>query len=137
MDTLRADRVGAYGYAEAKTPVLDALAARGVRFEQAQSAIPLTGPSHSTILTGLYPPEHGVRDNVVFALGDKRETLAEILKKEGYRTGAFVGAYPVAAAFGFRQGFDVFTENFKDNPEAGAGRATSGQRGGGRRHRVR
>jgi choline-sulfatase len=120
LDTLRADRLGSYGYAQAETPALDALGARGVRFEHAQSPIPLTGPSHSTILTGLYPPVHGVRDNVVFTLDDRHETLAERLKKEGYRTGAFVGAYPVAAAFGFRQGFDEFKEGFKENAE-GAG----------------
>ena len=121
IDTLRADHVGAYGAAQARTPRLDSFAARGVRFEHAQSAIPLTGPSHSTILTGQYPPVHGVRDNVVFALADKQETLAEILKEKGYRTGAFVGAYPVAAAFGFRQGFEVFHEGFKESPIPGAG----------------
>lgn len=121
LDTLRADHVGVYGAAQAKTPRLDGLAARGLRFEHAQSAIPLTGPSHSTILTGQYPPVHGVRDNIVFALGDKQRTLAEILKEKGYRTGAFVGAYPVAAAFGFRQGFDVFHEDFKESPIPGAG----------------
>lgn len=119
LDTLRADRLGAYGYAEGATPALDALAARGVRFEHAQSAIPLTGPSHSTILTGLYPPVHGVRDNVVFTLDDRHRTLAERLRERGYRTGAFVGAYPVAAAFGFRQGFDDFKEGFKENAEGG------------------
>ena len=121
LDTLRADHVGVYGDAQAKTPRLDGLAARGVRFEHAETAIPLTGPSHSTILTGQYPPVHGVRDNVVFALGDKQRTLAEMLKEKGYRTGAFVGAYPVAAAFGFRQGFDVFHEDFKESPIPGAG----------------
>src|SRR5215470_2039630 len=65
IDTLRADHVGVYGATGARTPTLDALAARGVRFEHAQSPIPLTGPSHATILTGLYPPVHGVRDNIV------------------------------------------------------------------------
>jgi len=121
IDTLRADHVGAYGAAEARTPRLDALATGGVRFEQAQSSAPLTGPSHATILTGQYPPLHGVRDNIVFVLGDKQRTLAEILKDNGYRTAAFVGAYPVAAAFGFRQGFDVFREDFKESPIPGAG----------------
>lgn len=121
IDTLRADHLGVYGAAQAKTPRLDRLAGGGVRFEHAQTAIPLTGPSHSTILTGQYPPVHGVRDNIVFALGDKQRTLAEMLKERGYRTGAFVGAYPVAAAFGFRQGFDVFHEDFKESPIPGAG----------------
>jgi arylsulfatase A-like enzyme/Tfp pilus assembly protein PilF len=119
LDTLRADHLGAYGDKTAETPVLDGLASRGVRFEQVQSAIPLTGPSHATILTGLYPPVHGVRDNVVFALDPGHVTLAERLKQAGYRTGAFVGAYPVGADFGFRQGFDVFKEGFKESSAEG------------------
>src|SRR3989442_3864484 len=69
IDTLRADHVGVYGAATGATPTLDALAAEGVRFEQVQTAAPLTGPAHATILTGLYPPMHGVRNNVVFSLG--------------------------------------------------------------------
>jgi arylsulfatase A-like enzyme len=121
IDTLRADHVGAYGDAAARTPSLDALAARGVRFAQAQSPVPMTGPSHATILTGLYPPVHGVRDNVVFSLDPRHQGLATLLKGQGYRTAAFVGAYPVAAAFGFRQGFDTFSEDFKDSPIPGAG----------------
>jgi arylsulfatase A-like enzyme/Tfp pilus assembly protein PilF len=121
IDTLRADHVGAYGAASAQTPTLDALASRGVRFVNALSSAPLTGPSHATILTGLLPPQHGVRDNIVFSLNDRHKTLATRLKALGYRTAAFVGAYPVAAAFGFRQGFDVFTENFKESEEPGAG----------------
>ena len=119
IDTLRADHVGAYGDAQAVTPSLDGLAARGVRFEHAQSPVPLTGPSHATILTGLYPPVHGVRDNVVFTLDPRHLTLATLLKAQGYRTAAFVGAYPVAAAFGFRQGFDAFSENFKESESSG------------------
>ncbi len=121
IDTLRADHVGAYGATSSQTPTLDALASRGVRFANALSAAPLTGPSHATILTGLLPPQHGVRDNIVFSLNARHKTLATRLKAKGYRTGAFVGAYPVAAAFGFRQGFEVFTENFKESEEPGAG----------------
>src|SRR5437588_7225336 len=114
IDTLRADHVGAYGAATGATPALDALAARGVRFDQVQTAVPLTGPSHATILTGLYPPMHGVRNNVVFSLGPEHPTIATLLKRRGYRTAAFVGAYPVAAAFGFGQGFDTFDEEFHE-----------------------
>jgi len=121
IDTLRADRVGAYGAKTGATPALDALAARGVRFDQAQTAVPLTGPSHATILTGQYPPAHGVRGNVVFTLGTKFPTLAMQLKREGYLTGAFVGAYPVAAAFGFGQGFDTFNEDFHETTPGDAG----------------
>src|SRR5258708_6798073 len=90
IDTLRADHVGAYGYGLASTPVLDGLARRGARFEHAESAVPLTGPSHSTILTGLYPPAHGVRDNVNFVLEPRHPTLATRLKGLGYGTAAFV-----------------------------------------------
>jgi arylsulfatase A-like enzyme/Tfp pilus assembly protein PilF len=124
IDTLRADHVGVYGAATGATPALDALAARGVRFDQVQTAAPLTGPAHATILTGLYPPMHGVRNNVVFNLDQKDPTLATRLKQHGYRTAAFVGAYPVAAAFGFNQGFETFDEEFHEsNPgEQGAER---------------
>jgi arylsulfatase A-like enzyme len=121
IDTLRADHVGVYGAAAAQTPTLDGLARRGVMFRNAQTAIPLTGPSHATVMTGLYPPAHGVRDNVVFDLPASRKTLATLLHGQGYRTAAFVGAYPVAAAFGFRQGFDVFDESFHQNPVPGEG----------------
>src|SRR5256885_8687384 len=114
VDTLRADHVGAYGSTAGTPPALDALAAAGVRFDQVQTAVPLTGPSHATILTGQYPPAHGVRGNVVFSLGSKYPTLATLLKKQGYQTAAFVGAYPVAAAFGFNQGFDTFNEDFHE-----------------------
>ena len=115
IDTLRADHVGAYGSTTGATPTLDALAESGVRFDQAQTAVPLTGPSHATILTGQYPPVHGVRGNVVFNLGAKYPTIATLLKRQGYRTAAFVGAYPVAAAFGFNQGFDTFNEDFHES----------------------
>ena len=115
IDTLRADHVGAYGAPAGVTPALDALAGRGVRFDQVQTAVPLTGPSHATILTGQYPPTHGVRGNVVFTLNDEHPTLATLLKRRGYRTAAFVGAYLVAAAFGFNQGFDTFDEEFHES----------------------
>jgi arylsulfatase A-like enzyme/Tfp pilus assembly protein PilF len=126
IDTLRADRVGAYGYAEPTTPVLDALAARGVRFEQAQSAAPLTGPSHATILTGHYPPVHGVRDNARFALSERTRTLAELLRDRGYETAAFVAAYPLAGAFGFARGFASFDEGLHASASAGGVAQRSG-----------
>jgi len=124
IDTLRADHVGAYGATNGATPALDVLAASGVRFDQVQTAVPLTGPSHATILTGQYPVAHGVRGNVVFTLGSKYPTLATVLKGQGYQTSAFVGAYPVAGAFGFSQGFDTFNEDFHETSagESGAER---------------
>ncbi len=114
IDTLRADHVGAYGYAQATTPVLDGLARRGARFDAVQAAAPLTGPSHATILTGQYPPVHGLRDNARFTIDEKATTLAERLKRAGWRTAAFVAAYPVAAAFGFGRGFDTFSEGLSE-----------------------
>jgi len=119
IDTLRADHLGSYGYAEARTPVLDALAHRGTRFTRAVASVPLTGPSHSSILTGLYPPVHGVRDNVVFPLSAAHEGLPAILRRQGYRTGGFVSAYPVAGSFGFSEGFDEFSEGFHEAPNPG------------------
>src|SRR4051794_10692665 len=115
IDTLRADHVGAYGATTGATPTLDALARGGARFDQVQTAVPLTGPAHATILTGQYPPTHGVRGNVNFTLGSTYPTLATRLQRRGYATAAFVGAYTVAAAFGFNQGFDTFDEEFHES----------------------
>ena len=131
IDTLRADHLGAYGHAGAATPVLDGIARQGVRFENAQSAAPLTGPSHATILTGKYPPQHGVRENVNFLLDASQVTLATRLKRRGYGTAAFVGAYPVAAAFGFGQGIDHFSEGLHSNPGDRPGCGAAGQRSRG------
>src|SRR3982751_5804894 len=86
MDTTRADHLGAWGYALAHTPNLDALAARGTPFARCHPPAPTTRPSHATILTGLFPPRHGVRDNGTFVLAPKVETLAERLAAHGYDT---------------------------------------------------
>src|SRR4051794_41789564 len=88
MDTTRADHLGAWGYAFAHTPNLDALAARGTRFARCDTAAPITLPSHATILTGLFPPRHGVRDNGTFVLAPKVETVAKRLAARGYDTAA-------------------------------------------------
>ena len=112
LDTTRADRIGAYGAADVETPAFDSLAAGGVLFEQAVSVAPLTLPAHSSIFTGKFPPEHGVRDNGGFFLGAEQLTLAEVLKARGYRTGAFVGAYVLDAKWGIDQGFDTYVDDF-------------------------
>jgi arylsulfatase A-like enzyme/Tfp pilus assembly protein PilF len=112
IDTLRADHVGAYGYAAAQTPRLDALAASGMRFERATTVAPLTLPVHSSLLTGTFPAWHGVRDNGGFYLGDEQTTLAEVLKGRGYRTGGFVASFVLDRRWGTSQGFDRFFDEF-------------------------
>ncbi len=112
IDTLRADRLGSYGYQAAQTPVLDALAARGLRFDQAATTVPLTLPAHTSLLTGTFPPFHGVRDNGSFYVDDSMTTLAEVLKPRGYRTGGFVGAFVLDGRWGIAQGFDHYFDEF-------------------------
>ncbi len=110
IDTLRADHVGAYGSAGGLTPTIDGLAAEGLRFERTYAHVPLTLPSHATLLTGSYPTRNGVRDNGTFHLGDHLPTLATAFKAQGYRTGAFVGAFVLDARFGLNRGFDVYDD---------------------------
>ena len=110
LDTTRADRLGCYGCAEAGTPALDRLAREGLRFTRACSHTPLTLPSHATIFTGRYPPEHGLRDNMHHRLGKDTPTLATKLKALGYRTAAFVASYDLDRQFGLARGFDVYDD---------------------------
>ncbi len=105
VDTLRADRVGAYGDALAHTPALDALAAAGARFDAAISPTPITLPAHATLMTGLEPPRHGVRGNGVFALPAEIPTLAEHMQASGFATAAFVGAIVLDRHYGLDRGF--------------------------------
>lgn len=112
LDTLRADRLGCYGFAQVVTPNIDALAREGVVFEHATATVPLTLPSHASIFTGLLPPHHGVRDNGGFFLEDSKTTLAERLKLAGYATGAFVGAWVLDSKWGLAQGFDHYGDRF-------------------------
>jgi arylsulfatase A-like enzyme/tetratricopeptide (TPR) repeat protein len=112
LDTTRADRIGAYGYAAAETPTLDRLAREGILFEQANTSAPITLPAHSTIFTGRFPPSHGVRDNGGFYLDPAQVTLAEMLQAQQVRTGAFVAAYVLDAKWGLNQGFDTYFDNF-------------------------
>ena len=112
LDTTRADRLGCYGYARARTPRLDRLAADGVLFEHCITPTAYTLPSHSTIMTGLYPPQHGVRLNGDAALGAANETLAETLSANGYRTAAFAGAFVLDRRWGLAQGFAHYDDEF-------------------------
>ncbi len=113
IDTLRADRIGV-GVA----PTVDRLAASGLRFTSARSAVPLTLPSHATIHTGLLPPEHGVRENGVGGLAATHQTIATLLKAAGYRTAAFIGAFVLDRRFGLAQGFDTYDDQIPRDPNA-------------------
>jgi len=112
LDTTRADHLACYGYPNVRTPNLDALARRGVLFEQAATAAPLTLPAHSTIMTGMYPTYHGVRVNGNTALSDEQTTVAEVLSARGYRTGAFIGAFVLDGRWGLKQGFQHYDDQF-------------------------
>lgn len=112
IDTLRADRVGSYGSRRDLTPNLDRLASEGVLVERAYAHVPLTLPSHASILTGEYPFRHGVRDNGSFRVAPGQATLGTLLKRSGYTTGAFVGAFVLDSRFGLNQGFDVYDDRY-------------------------
>ena len=123
LDTVRADRLGCYGYEPARTPIIDALAARGVLFEQAFTPAPMTLPAHSTMMTGMLPPQHGARVNGEHKLAAGLPTLATRLSTEAYRTGAFVAAFVLDGKFGLDQGFDVYSDDLslayeQDVPES-------------------
>lgn len=117
IDTTRADHIGCYGHPRSKTPVIDGLAEEGVLFEKAFTPVPITCPSHSTMMTGKVPFGHGIRDNGLFVLGDDQVTLAEVLKEHGYSCAAAIGAFPLLARFGLDQGFDLYDEQLGEVAE--------------------
>ncbi|HKI02365.1 MAG TPA: sulfatase-like hydrolase/transferase [Thermoanaerobaculia bacterium] len=119
LDTVRADHLGCYGDRQAVTPWLDRLAGEGIRFAHASSAVPLTLPSHASLLSGLLPPSHGLRNNGLGALPAGTGTLASALAGQGYRTGAFVGAFVLDRRFGLNQGFEVYDDEIPRDPHAG------------------
>ncbi|HEX2644611.1 MAG TPA: sulfatase-like hydrolase/transferase [Thermoanaerobaculia bacterium] len=118
IDTLRADAPGFAGNKRVQTPVLDRLAAAGLVFPNAHAHNVVTLPSHTNILTGLYPYQHGVRDNTGFKLGEAVPTLATTLRAAGYATGAFVSAYPLDSEFGLDRGFQVYDDRFTEGSDA-------------------
>lgn len=115
IDTMRADRIGAYGCPEAKTPNLDYLAKNGVMFENCYTPVPLTLPSHCSIFTGRYPISHLVRDNGTFFLNEREETLAEKFKEKGYHTFSVIASFILASKFGLNQGFDFYEDSLNIN----------------------
>lgn len=112
VDTLRADRLGAYGSRLGLTPTLDRLAQSAVRFMAAVTQVPLTLPAHTTMLTGRHPAKHGVRTNDGYRLAPGVPTLAEALRNRGYATGAFIGGAPLQSASGLARGFDRYDDDF-------------------------
>ena len=100
LDTIRADRLGAYGNSHIRTDFVDGLADQGVLFDRCIAPTPLTLPSHTSLFTGTYPVFHGVRDNGNYVVPGELTTMAELLSEAGYRTGAFVGAFVLSARWG-------------------------------------
>src|SRR5262245_30606722 len=116
IDTLRADHVGAYGYARSQASFVDEVARSGVAFERAYAAAPITLPSHATLMTGRYPPGHGARDNGMH-VAKTVPTMATELKAHGFRTAAFVAAFPLDHQFGLDRGFDVYSDRLPRGPD--------------------
>lgn len=121
LDTFRGDAAGCGGSPAARTPHLDRLARTGLQFEAGLSSSPLTLPSHATMLTGLNPPAHGIRDNGTFRLAETIPTLAEGLSSRGITPAAFIAAIPLDKRFGLDRGFSIYDD---DTHEISPGRGT-------------
>ena len=118
IDTLRGDRWGCLGDPRARTPHADRLARGGILAFEGRAPVPVTLPSHASLLTGLPPVVHGVRDNGIFRLPDDQgTTVAEALRERGYRTAAVVSAYPLMSRFGLARGFDVYNDRLGNDSE--------------------
>lgn len=117
IDTLRPDALSIYG-GGTPTPFFEAFAKRAVQFDHAFTSAPITLPAHTSLMTGLYPPSHGVRHNGVFKVPQNLPLLARLAKDNGYHTAAFVGGFPLASQFGLNQGFDVYDDHFPHQASA-------------------
>ncbi|MCA9727933.1 MAG: sulfatase-like hydrolase/transferase, partial [Candidatus Eisenbacteria bacterium] len=117
IDTCRADHLSCYGFAKQTTPHLDQLAREGTLFRNANTTVPMTFPSHSSIMTGTIPPHHGVHDNLNFRLADDNITLAEIFSENGYTTGAIVSAFVLDSRFHLDQGFATYDDAIDDSSD--------------------
>ncbi len=115
LDTTRADHLKPYGATNVETPALSGLADQGIVFEHAVATAPVTGPTHASLLTGLYPRRHGVRNNLTHHLSDDVPTLAEGLASSGYRTAAFVSAVVLEGRYGFDRGFEVYDDDLRSS----------------------
>jgi len=114
FDTVRADRIGCYGYEAAKTPVVDRLAEEGIRFSRCYSPVPVTLPAHASVLTGVYPIRHLLQMNTDGPLDAAIPTLAEALRDQGYRTGAVVGSVVLARDRGLDRGFEHYDDDARE-----------------------
>ncbi len=122
IDTLRSDHLPAYGYQGVATPAIDALRRDSILFERAYAHVPLTLPSHASILTGLLPYEHGVRDNMGYKLDAANVPyLPTLLKRRGYATGAAVSSYVLRGATGLDRDFDFYEDGVEFRSRAGLG----------------
>lgn len=122
IDTLRSDHLPAYGYDKVATPAIDALRKDAILFERAYSHVPMTFPSHSSILTGLLPTHTGVRDNVGYELDAQAlPYLPRLLHDAGYATGAAVSAFVMRGEIGFSQGFDFYEDDIHSRAGRGLG----------------
>ncbi|MBI3491327.1 MAG: sulfatase-like hydrolase/transferase [Acidobacteria bacterium] len=119
IDTLRADRLGGYGNRDVATPNMDRLAREGAMAPEASVQVPLTRPSHASIFTGLYPAQHGIRDNISAALAADVPTMAEAFKAGGFTTAGFVSSIVLSAQSGLGRGFDEFSDRFDLGADAG------------------
>lgn len=124
VDTFRADRVGS------ATPTLARLANEGIRFDSADSPVPLTLPAHASMMSGLLPLHHGLRNNGIGSFPSARDTLATILSGGGYRTGAFVGSFILDHRFGLDRGFERYDDEIVRNVSDGRGTFDAERRGG-------
>jgi len=115
LDTLRADRVGVYGYKEAHTPNIDGLAQQGILMENCYTPAPLTLPAHCSIFTGRYPLSHQARDNGIYELKPEVDTLAEMMKKTNRETYAVISAFVLLGKFGLNQGFDTYDDSLNSH----------------------
>jgi choline-sulfatase len=118
VDTLRSDHLPAYGYRGVETPNIDRFRADAIRFDHAYSHVPLTLPSHATMLTGRLPADTGIRDNLGFHLAESVTTLPALLKGNGYETGAAVSAFVLHSETGINRGFDFYDDNVDVDPQS-------------------
>ena len=119
IDTCRADYLSCYGYKRKTTPNIDALAAEAIVFSNVISPVPITLPSHCSMLTGTIPPYHSIHNNAEFKLSESNVTLAELLKANGYATGAVISAFVLNSQFSIGQGFDTYNDKFEQTHFAG------------------